>query len=256
VTVGAHQRLCADTPASAPEAPGRALGRQRSSGPMATHAMHSCAGGRGGACDVQAADGCPTAKQLGRRSEAELLVELEAPSCEIPTREARVLEPQLGRRAHGAGEDQLAKAGGEGRSAPRSGPRLRRWAGRGAAGRACRRTGCACRWARVRGRARCADPPPSSAWPGRARRALSAPASGCRPGAAPRWPPLLDLREMGATVPTTSCECAPAAATTWSTCAPRTGPATAAAADRSSDHRLRPPRGPEGRAARRPCTTC
>jgi hypothetical protein len=79
---------------------------------MATHAMHSCAGGRGGACDVQAADGCPTAKQLGRRSEAELLVELEAPSCEIPTREARVLEPQLGRRAHGAGEDQLAKAGG------------------------------------------------------------------------------------------------------------------------------------------------
>jgi hypothetical protein len=82
------------------------------------------------------------------------------------------------------------------------------------------------------------------------------PPQGCRPGAAPRWPPLLDLREMGATVPTTSCECAPAAATTWSTCAPRTGPATAAAADRSSDHRLRPPRGPEGRAARRPCTTC
>jgi hypothetical protein len=181
VTVGAHQRLCADTPASAPEAPGRALGRQRSTGPMATHAMHSSAGVHGGACDVQAADGCPTAKQLGRRSEAELLVELEAPSCEIPTREARVLEPQLGRRAHGAGEDQLAKAGGEGRSAPRSGPRLRRWAGRGAAGRACRRTGCACRWARVRGRARCADRPPSSAWPGRARRALSAPASRLSP---------------------------------------------------------------------------
>src|ERR1700712_3624969 len=90
-----------------------AIGQERPRRAAAAHAVHGAAGMGGGAGHVEAAQRGAVARELRRRAEDELLVELHRAAAEVAADEARGLGLRGGGAADRAGQDERAEAGCE-----------------------------------------------------------------------------------------------------------------------------------------------